>query len=171
MRLDNNSERYAAYKNKQKIAKEKKQKVQAKKDSIEDAKWESQYKAEQARKRAKVNSEYPTVASVYGSQRLTAFSSTKLTHGIRLTSEIIDLGADSMKNYHVLLKANGTYVLLVVDHTKSGKLSKGDTITVYGMFNGKSRINTSQIGSGISASYYSKPCVLLMADKVVNQDE
>lgn len=169
--LDNHS---TAYKNR--IASKK---AKAKTESIADEKKakreEAQAQAKTARaraaKQAKINRDYPTVASVYGAQQLTSFSTNKLTHGVRLTSSIVDLGADGMSNYHVLLKANGTYVLMVEDRSKTGKLAQGDTLTVYGMFNGKGRINENQINSGISSSYYTEPCVLLMADKVVNHDE
>lgn len=174
--LDSNPDVYKAYKDRTKKANAVQAKreslKEAKQDSIEDESHAKMESEKSAARKAKVNSEYPDVTSLFGSSRLTSLSNSKLmSHGVRFTSEIIDLGADSQSQYHVLLKANNTYVLMVEDHSKTGKLAKGDTITVYGMFNGKSRVNAAQINTGISSEYYSEPDVLFMADKVVNQDE
>ena len=84
--------------------------------------------------------------------------------------KVIDFGADKMKQYHVLIapkNASHTYFLLVFgDDLYKGRITYDSRITVFGSLNGKSRINDSQINSGIAQRYARKRVILVLIDKI-----
>ncbi|WP_186812181.1 hypothetical protein, partial [Lactiplantibacillus paraplantarum] len=84
--------------------------------------------------------------------------------------KVIDFGADKMKQYHVLIapkNASHTYFLLVFgDDLYKGRITYDSRITVFGSLNGKSRINDSQINSGIAQRYAGKRVILVLIDKI-----
>ncbi|QAR39423.1 hypothetical protein [Lactiplantibacillus plantarum] len=84
--------------------------------------------------------------------------------------KVIDFGADKMKQYHVLIapkNASHTYFLLVFgDDLYKGRITYDTRITVFGSLNGKSRINDSQINSGIAQRYAGKRVILVLIDKI-----
>lgn len=129
--------------------------------------------AKKTSKANKLNSEYPLISSKFDLSRLTSYSSDELFgNQVRATGKIISLGADGMKQYHILLQIDGSDAeLLIVESSKTtGKLKENDSLTVYGGTNGKSKITETQINTGISAQYLKDKVVLFMVDKVTNHD-
>ena len=84
--------------------------------------------------------------------------------------KVIDFGADKMKQYHVLIapkNASQTYFLLVFgDNIYKGRITYSSKITVLGSLNGKSRVNDSQINSGIAQRYLGKRDILVLIDRI-----
>jgi len=84
--------------------------------------------------------------------------------------KVIDFGADKMKQYHVLIapkNASKTYFLLVFgDNIYKGRITYSSKITVLGSLNGKSRVNDSQINSGIAQRYLGKRDILVLIDRI-----
>ncbi|WP_412989856.1 hypothetical protein ACLJJ6_02335 [Pediococcus siamensis] len=153
-----------------------------KKDSSSKSKAESkaavessktaESKAEKTLKANQLNSEYPLISSKFNLDQLTDYSSNDLFgKQVRASGTIISLGADSLKQYHILLQINNSdaELLIVEDKKTTGKITEGDNITVYGVTNGKSKITNTQINTGISSMYLNDKIVLFMVDKVSKQ--
>ncbi|MDN4554947.1 hypothetical protein QYI97_12025 [Lacticaseibacillus paracasei] len=86
---------------------------------------------------------------------------------------IKSLGADSLGNYHLLLsndESSDPRFLVVFDPDKGQKFSEGTYINAYGILNGVSIVNSSQIKSGISPEYSGQKAVLFLPDHVVNDN-
>ncbi|QBX93217.1 hypothetical protein [Lactiplantibacillus plantarum] len=113
---------------------------------------------------------YPNVSSIFDLNSIESQNSSSLFKTVELKGfNIVDMGADSMKQYHLLISPNGhsdTYFLAVFDHKLSGKLDTYNTVTIDGTLNGKSKLDGTQVNTGISSDYLGKKVILINVDKV-----
>lgn len=81
--------------------------------------------------------------------------------------KIVDLGADKMDQYHLLLQApSETDILFLIVTNKAKHLKIGDTVDVYGSLTAKTKVNQTQISTGISESYLDKRVIIVDIDKI-----
>lgn len=112
---------------------------------------------------------YKPIDQIFNINKLMSYSNNDLSgKPVKISGTITSLGADNMKQYHILLTGNSSdqKYLIVVNSSKTGKLTEHSNATVYGTITGKSHVNDNQINSGISADYYKDPIILVDADKV-----
>lgn len=116
------------------------------------------------------STEYPNISSIFDLNTIESQNSSSLFKTVELKDfNIVDMGADSMKQYHLLISPNGhsdTYFLAVFDHKLSGKLDTYNTVTIDGTLNGKSKLDGTQVNTGISSDYLGKKVILINVDKV-----
>ncbi len=159
-RMDEQSESKAAI--------ESSKKARAKSES--KAAIESSKKA----KTKKPKQQYKNIETIFNMHSIKYLSNRRIFAkgaGVVLRNfKVIDFGADKMKQYHVLIapkNASHTYFLLVFgDDLYKGRITYDSRITVFGSLNGKSRINDSQINSGIAQRYAGKRVILVLIDKI-----
>ena len=159
-RMDEQSESKAAI--------ESRKKARAKSES--KAAIESSKKA----KTKKPKQQYKNIETIFNMHSIKYLSNRRIFAkgaGVVLRNfKVIDFGADKMKQYHVLIapkNASHTYFLLVFgDDLYKGRITYDSRITVFGSLNGKSRINDSQINSGIAQRYAGKRVILVLIDKI-----
>ncbi|KIO93959.1 hypothetical protein UCCLBBS449_1668 [Levilactobacillus brevis] len=112
---------------------------------------------------------YKSIDKVFNVNKIMSYSDNELFGKyVKITGNITSLGADNSKQYHILLTGNSSSqkYLIVVNSSKTGKLTEHSNATVYGTITGKSHVNDNQINSGISENYYKDPIILVDADKV-----
>lgn len=116
------------------------------------------------------STEYPNISSIFDLNTIESQNSSSLFKTVELKGfNIVDMGADSMKQYHLLISPNGhsdTYFLAVFDHKLSGKLDTYNTVTIDGTLNGKSKLDGTQVNTGISSDYLGKKVILINVDKI-----
>lgn len=119
-------------------------------------------------KKLSPNSDYPNIKSKFDITNMSQYSDDDLFGAVTLNKFYVkDVGADSMKQYHVLLtptKHSSQYFLLVTKFKK--KIRLHNKLTAQVALNGSSKINDAQINSGISESYLDKHVILTMPDKI-----
>lgn len=119
-------------------------------------------------KKLSPNSDYPNIKSKFDVTNMTQYSDDDLFGAVTLNKFYVkSVGADPMKQYHVLLtptKHSSQYFLLVTKSKK--KIRLHDKLTAQVALNGSSKINDAQINSGISESYSGKHVILTMPDKI-----
>ncbi|MEW2893241.1 hypothetical protein AB1A55_15680, partial [Lactiplantibacillus plantarum] len=158
----------ARAKSESKAAIESSKKARAKSES--KAAIESSKKA----KTKKPKQQYKNIETIFNMHSIKYLSNRRIFAkgaGVVLRNfKVIDFGADKMKQYHVLIapkNASHTYFLLVFgDDLYKGRITYDSRITVFGSLNGKSRINDSQINSGIAQRYAGKRVILVLIDKI-----
>ncbi|TOZ05102.1 hypothetical protein DIS17_03930 [Levilactobacillus brevis] len=112
---------------------------------------------------------YKSIDKVFNINKMMSYSDNELFgKSVKITGNITSLGADNSKQYHILLTGNSSSqkYLIVVNSSKTGKLTEHSNATVYGTITGKGHVNDNQINSGISENYYKDPIILVDADKV-----
>ncbi|MGQ3369588.1 hypothetical protein ACT17N_15905 (plasmid) [Lactiplantibacillus plantarum] len=162
------SSKKARAKSESKAAIESSKKARAKSES--KAAIESSKKA----KTKKPKQQYKNIETIFNMHSIKYLSNRRIFAkgaGVVLRNfKVIDFGADKMKQYHVLIapkNASHTYFLLVFgDDLYKGRITYDSRITVFGSLNGKSRINDSQINSGIAQRYAGKRVILVLIDKI-----
>ena len=162
------SSKKARAKSESKAAIESSKKARAKSES--KASIESSKKA----KTKKPKQQYKNIETIFNMHSIKYLSNRRIFAkgaGVVLRNfKVIDFGADKMKQYHVLIapkNASHTYFLLVFgDDLYKGRITYDSRITVFGSLNGKSRINDSQINSGIAQRYAGKRVILVLIDKI-----
>ncbi|QBZ20590.1 hypothetical protein D9752_02660 [Lactiplantibacillus plantarum] len=162
------SRKKARAKSESKAAIESRKKARAKSES--KAAIESSKKA----KTKKPKQQYKNIETIFNMHSIKYLSNRRIFAkgaGVVLRNfKVIDFGADKMKQYHVLIapkNASHTYFLLVFgDDLYKGRITYDSRITVFGSLNGKSRINDSQINSGIAQRYAGKRVILVLIDKI-----
>ncbi|UQS83515.1 hypothetical protein [Bombilactobacillus thymidiniphilus] len=116
------------------------------------------------------NSEYPDITNSFDVNNMSQYSSEDLLgQAVTLTNFYVkDIGADKMKQYHLLLTPtqNSDQYFLAVTDKLSQRVKLGDIVSIQGPLNGKSKVNDSQINSGISENYFNKPITLIEVDKI-----
>lgn len=114
-------------------------------------------------------SDCPNITDEFDISNMLQYSDEDLHKGVTIKSFYVkDIGADKLKNYHLLLtpkKNSNQYFLVVTDKLKK-KIQLGDTISAQGMLNGSSHINKTQVNCGISENYLNNPVTLLSVDKI-----
>ena len=140
------------------------------------AKSESKAAVESSKKAKtkKPKQQYKNIETIFNMHSIKYLSNRRIFAkgaGVVLRNfKVIDFGADKMKQYHVLIapkNASHTYFLLVFgDDLYKGRITYDSRITVFGSLNGKSRINDSQINSGIAQRYAGKRVILVLIDKI-----
>ena len=178
------SSKKARAKSESKVAIESSKKARAKSESkaaIESskkarAKSESKAAIESSKKAKtkKPKQQYKNIETIFNMHSIKYLSNRRIFAkgaGVVLRNfKVIDFGADKMKQYHVLIapkNASHTYFLLVFgDDLYKGRITYDSRITVFGSLNGKSRINDSQINSGIAQRYAGKRVILVLIDKI-----
>ncbi|MBU7446307.1 hypothetical protein KGF64_14915 [Lactiplantibacillus plantarum] len=140
------------------------------------AKSESKVAIESSKKARtkKPKQQYKNIETIFNMHSIKYLSNRRIFAkgaGVVLRNfKVIDFGADKMKQYHVLIapkNASHTYFLLVFgDDLYKGRITYDSRITVFGSLNGKSRINDSQINSGIAQRYAGKRVILVLIDKI-----
>lgn len=123
----------------------------------------------EATSESKESATYPDVNTALPNGILNYSTSTLIQTQFKLTGTVTDLGADGMKQYHILITGDGDSkpeYLLVIPGKKTGKVTLDDDITVWGGASGVSKLNQTQVNVGISPSYKNTKVALLMADKV-----
>lgn len=114
-------------------------------------------------------SDCPNITDEFDISNMLQYSDEDLHKGVTIKSFYVkDIGADKLKNYHLLLtpkKNSNQYFLVVTDKLKK-KIQLGDTISAQGMLNGSSHINQTQVNCGISENYLNNPVTLLSVDKI-----
>lgn len=112
--------------------------------------------------------EYPDIATKFDINNMSQYSDSDLFAGVTLKNFYVkSLGADSMKQYHLLLtpEENSDQYFLVVTKSKK-RIAIGDTVTVECGLNGSSKVNNAQINSGIDNEYLGKDVILTTPDKI-----
>ena len=119
-------------------------------------------------KKLSANDDYPNIKSKLDVSNMKQYSDDDLFQSYTLNKFYVkDVGADNMDQYHVLLapsKKSNQYFLLVTKSKK--KIRQHDRVTAQVSLNGSSKINESQINSGISESYSGKHVILTSPDKI-----
>ncbi|QJY44179.1 hypothetical protein HPB53_15145 [Lactiplantibacillus plantarum] len=165
------SSKKARAKSESKAAIESSKKARAKSES--KATIESSKKAK-TKKPKQPKQQYKNIETIFNMHSIKYLSNRRIFAkgaGVVLRNfKVIDFGADKMKQYHVLIapkNASHTYFLLVFgDDLYKGRITYDSRITVFGSLNGKSRINDSQINSGIAQRYAGKRVILVLIDKI-----
>ncbi|QCS78826.1 hypothetical protein FEM46_16240 (plasmid) [Lactiplantibacillus plantarum subsp. plantarum] len=167
--------------NESKVALESKKKAKAKSESQaateskKRARAKSKSEVSSAKKKQKQHSDtYQNIETIFNMRTIRYLSNRRIFNkgsAVALRDfKVIDFGADKMKQYHVLIapkNASKTYFLLVFgDNIYKGRITYSSKITVLGSLNGKSRVNDSQINSGISQRYLGKRDILVLIDRI-----
>ena len=167
--------------NESKVALESKKKTKAKSDSNaasenkKRARAKSKSEVSSAKKKKKQHSDtYQNIETIFNMHTIKYLSNRRIFNkgsAVALRDfKVIDFGADKMKQYHVLIapkNASKTYFLLVFgDNIYKGRITYSSKITVLGSLNGKSRVNDSQINSGIAQRYLGKRDILVLIDRI-----
>ena len=175
------SKKRARAKSESKAALESKKRARAKSESKaasenkKRARAKSKSEVSSAKKKKKQHSDtYQNIETIFNMHSIKYLSNRRIFAkgaGVVLRNfKVIDFGADKMKQYHVLIapkNASHTYFLLVFgDDLYKGRITYDSRITVFGSLNGKSRINDSQINSGIAQRYAGKRVILVLIDKI-----
>lgn len=127
-----------------------------------------QYSTKSSENSARTN-RYHKIDNVFDTSHMMSYTNNELfDKPVKITGNITSLGADNSKQYHILLTGNSSSqkYLIVVNSSKTGKLTEHSNATVYGTITGKGHVNDNQINSGISENYYKDPIILVDADKV-----
>ena len=167
--------------NESKVALESKKITKAKSDSNaaseikKRARAKSKSEVSSAKKKKKQHSDtYQNIETIFNMHTIKYLSNRRIFNkgsAVALRDfKVIDFGADKMKQYHVLIapkNASQTYFLLVFgDNIYKGRITYSSKITVLGSLNGKSRVNDSQINSGIAQRYLGKRDILVLIDRI-----
>ena len=167
--------------NESKVALESKKKTKAKSESKaaseskKRARAKSKSEVSSAKKKKKQHSDtYQNIETIFNMHTIKYLSNRRIFNkgsAVALRDfKVIDFGADKMKQYHVLIapkNASKTYFLLVFgDNIYKGRITYSSKITVLGSLNGKSRVNDSQINSGIAQRYLGKRDILVLIDRI-----
>lgn len=167
--------------NESKVALESKKKTKAKSESKaaseskKRARAKSKSEVSSAKKKKKQHSDtYQNIETIFNMHTIKYLSNRRIFKkgsAVALRDfKVIDFGADKMKQYHVLIapkNASKTYFLLVFgDNIYKGRITYSSKITVLGSLNGKSRVNDSQINSGIAQRYLGKRDILVLIDRI-----
>lgn len=167
--------------NESKVALESKKKTKAKSESKaaseskKRARAKSKSEVSSAKKKKKQHSDtYQNIETIFNMHTIKYLSNRRIFNkgsAVALRDfKVIDFGADKMKQYHVLIapkNAPKTYFLLVFgDNIYKGRITYSSKITVLGSLNGKSRVNDSQINSGIAQRYLGKRDILVLIDRI-----
>ncbi|KZU92718.1 putative cell division protein (Pyrobaculumaerophilum) [Lactiplantibacillus plantarum] len=175
-RMDEQSESKAAIESSKKARAKSESKAAIESSKKARAKSESKAAIESSKKAKtkKPKQQYKNIATIFNMHSIKYLSNRRIFAkgaGVVLRNfKVIDFGADKMKQYHVLIapkNASHTYFLLVFgDDLYKGRITYDSRITVFGSLNGKSRINDSQINSGIAQRYAGKRVILVLIDKI-----
>lgn len=114
-------------------------------------------------------SEYPDISTLFDTSNMSQYSEDNLHKGVTIKNFYVkDIGADKLKSYHLLLtpKENSDQYFLIVTDKLKEKVKLSDTISAKGTLNGSSKIDQTQINTGISENYLGKPITLLEVDKI-----
>lgn len=114
------------------------------------------------------NQKYPDIAKKLDLTSMAQYSSDNLFMNVTLKKFYIkDISATNDGQSYLLLapiKTSNQYFLLL---TKSNsKFKVNQRITVQGFLNGKSKITTTQINSGLNPKYLNKKVVSIMPDNI-----
>lgn len=168
-------------KSESKAASESKKRAKAKSESKVEleskkrARAKSKSEVSSAKKKKKQHSDtYQNIETIFNMHTIKYLSNRRIFKkgsAVALRDfKVIDFGADKMKQYHVLIapkNASKTYFLLVFgDNIYKGRITYSSKITVLGSLNGKSRVNDSQINSGIAQRYLGKRDILVLIDRI-----
>ncbi|MDN6127809.1 MAG: hypothetical protein L0I66_05455 [Tetragenococcus halophilus] len=168
-------------KSESKAASESKKRARAKSESKaasenkKRARAKSKSEVSSAKKKKKQHSDtYQNIETIFNMHTIKYLSNRRIFNkgsAVALRDfKVIDFGADKMKQYHVLIapkNASKTYFLLVFgDNIYKGRITYSSKITVLGSLNGKSRVNDSQINSGIAQRYLGKRDILVLIDRI-----
>ncbi|MCG0873256.1 hypothetical protein IMAU30116_03427 [Lactiplantibacillus plantarum] len=175
-RMDEQSESKAAIESSKKARAKSESKAAIESSKKARAKSESKAAIESSKKAKtkKPKQQYKNIEKIFNMHSIKYLSNRRIFAkgaGVVLRNfKVIDFGADKMKQYHVLIapkNASHTYFLLVFgDDLYKGRITYDSRITVFGSLNGKSRINDSQINSGIAQRYAGKRVILVLIDKI-----
>ena len=175
-RMDEQSESKAAIESSKKARAKSESKAAIESSKKARAKSESKVAIESSKKARtkKPKQQYKNIETIFNMHSIKYLSNRRIFAkgaGVVLRNfKVIDFGADKMKQYHVLIapkNASHTYFLLVFgDDLYKGRITYDSRITVFGSLNGKSRINDSQINSGIAQRYAGKRVILVLIDKI-----
>ena len=175
-RMDEQSESKAAIESSKKAQAKSESKAAIESSKKARAKSESKAAIESSKKAKtkKPKQQYKNIETIFNMHSIKYLSNRRIFAkgaGVVLRNfKVIDFGADKMKQYHVLIapkNASHTYFLLVFgDDLYKGRITYDSRITVFGSLNGKSRINDSQINSGIAQRYAGKRVILVLIDKI-----
>ncbi|WKF78546.1 hypothetical protein QY877_12850 [Lactiplantibacillus plantarum] len=175
------SKKRARAKSESKAALESKKRARAKSESKaasenkKRARAKSKSEVSSAKKKKKQHSDtYQNIETIFNMHTIKYLSNRRIFNkgsAVALRDfKVIDFGADKMKQYHVLIapkNASQTYFLLVFgDNIYKGRITYSSKITVLGSLNGKSRVNDSQINSGIAQRYLGKRDILVLIDRI-----
>ncbi|MDP4437576.1 hypothetical protein P4G59_13875 [Lactiplantibacillus plantarum] len=175
------SKKRARAKSESKAALESKKRARAKSESKaasenkKRARAKSKSEVSSAKKKKKQHSDtYQNIETIFNMHTIKYLSNRRIFNkgsAVALRDfKVIDFGADKMKQYHVLIapkNASKTYFLLVFgDNIYKGRITYSSKITVLGSLNGKSRVNDSQINSGIAQRYLGKRDILVLIDRI-----
>ncbi|MCG0690810.1 hypothetical protein IMAU80007_02660 [Lactiplantibacillus plantarum] len=175
------SKKRAKAKSESKVELESKKRARAKSESKaaseskKRARAKSKSEVSSAKKKKKQHSDtYQNIETIFNMHTIKYLSNRRIFKkgsAVALRDfKVIDFGADKMKQYHVLIapkNASKTYFLLVFgDNIYKGRITYSSKITVLGSLNGKSRVNDSQINSGIAQRYLGKRDILVLIDRI-----
>ncbi|MBS0940911.1 hypothetical protein JK197_14330 [Lactiplantibacillus plantarum] len=175
------SKKRAKAKSESKVELESKKRARAKSESKVEleskkrARAKSKSEVSSAKKKKKQHSDtYQNIETIFNMHTIKYLSNRRIFKkgsAVALRDfKVIDFGADKMKQYHVLIapkNASKTYFLLVFgDNIYKGRITYSSKITVLGSLNGKSRVNDSQINSGIAQRYLGKRDILVLIDRI-----
>lgn len=114
----------------------------------------------------KRSEKYPDIMNKLDVTSMDQYSSQSLFMNVTINKFYIkDVATDSNKTYIILvpIKTSNQYFLLTLDSSNK-KIKSNQQITVHGFLNGKTRITSKYLMTGLDKKYLNKKAVSVMAD-------